>query len=153
MLEIISRIGIALGLGLLIGLQRERTDARIAGFRTFPLVTLFGVLCGFLGREYGGWILAGGIGALAVVIFSGNLPLLRRQEQQPGVTTEVAMLVMFALGAYLAVGVVITDEEAREIMNRMGAGLAPGGLPEPEPAPVEPDQPVAVGTNGQTGDI
>ncbi len=55
--------------------------------------------------------------------------------------------------AYLAVGVVITDEEAREIMNRLGAGLEPGGMPEPDPAPVEPAQPVAVGTNGQTGDI
>lgn len=55
--------------------------------------------------------------------------------------------------AYLAVGVVITDEEAREIMNRLGAGLDPGPLPSPEPAqPVVPD-PVAVGTNGQTGDI
>lgn len=30
---------------------------------------------------------------------------------------------------YLAVGVVITDEEARELLNRAGAGLAPGGLP------------------------
>lgn len=50
--------------------------------------------------------------------------------------------------AYLAVGVVITDEEAREIMNRLGAGLDPGGLPTTPPA--EPD-PVAVGTNGQSG--
>jgi HK97 family phage portal protein len=54
--------------------------------------------------------------------------------------------------AYLAVGVVITDEEAREIMNRLGAGLDPGGLPEPDP-PAVPAPPVAVGTNGQTGDI
>lgn len=60
MIEIFGRLGIALGLGLLIGLQRERTDARLAGFRTFPLVTLFGALSGLLAESYGGWIVAGG---------------------------------------------------------------------------------------------
>lgn len=54
---------------------------------------------------------------------------------------------------YSAVGVVVTDEEAREIVNRMGADLDPGGLPEPEPEPDPGQLPVAVGTNGQTGDI
>ena len=36
-------MGLALarfGLGLLVGLQRERTDSRLAGFRTFPLITM-----------------------------------------------------------------------------------------------------------------
>lgn len=32
-----SRLGIALGPGLLDGLQRERTESSLAGFRTFPL--------------------------------------------------------------------------------------------------------------------
>ena len=44
MIDIFIRLGIVLGLGLLVGLQRQRTDARLAGFRTFPLVTLFGAL-------------------------------------------------------------------------------------------------------------
>lgn len=68
---------------------------------------------------------------------------------------EVLELVTAIQKVYLGVGVVLTDEEAREIVNRMGAGLAPGPLPEPEPDPlVEGDSdPVAVGTNGQTGDI
>ena len=35
MTDTFSRLGIALGLGLLVGLQRERTDAKLAGFRTF----------------------------------------------------------------------------------------------------------------------
>jgi uncharacterized membrane protein (DUF4010 family) len=38
---------------------------------------------------------------LALVIVGGDLPLLRGGEERPGVTTEVAMLVMFALGAFL----------------------------------------------------
>ncbi|MEO5957978.1 MAG: MgtC/SapB family protein [Opitutaceae bacterium] len=104
MLDIFSRLGIALGLGLLVGLQRQRTDARLAGFRTFPLVTLFGALCGLLAAEHGGWVVAGGMGALALVIVGGNLPLLQAGGERPGVTTEVTMLVMFALGVYLMAG-------------------------------------------------
>ena len=104
MTELFSRLGIAVGLGLLVGLQRERTDARLAGFRTFPLVTLLGALCGLLADQQGGWIVAGGLGGLALVILGGNLPLLRGGEERPGVTTEVALLVMFAVGAYLIKG-------------------------------------------------
>lgn len=104
MIEIFGRLGIAFGLGLLIGLQRERTDARLAGFRTFPLVTVLGALCGLLAGSYGGWIVAGGLAALALIIVGGNLPLLRSGGQPPGVTTEVTMLVMYSIGVYLMVG-------------------------------------------------
>ena len=74
------------------------------GFRTFPLVTMLGALCGLLAETYGGWTVAAGMGGLAVVIIGGDLPLLRAGSERPGVTTEVAMLVMFAVGAYLMAG-------------------------------------------------
>jgi len=104
MIEIFGRLGIALGLGLLIGLQRERTNARLAGFRTFPLVTLFGALSGLLAESYGGWVVAGGLLAVALVIVGGNLPLMRGGGEPPGVTTEVTMLVMYLVGVYLMTG-------------------------------------------------
>jgi uncharacterized membrane protein (DUF4010 family) len=104
MIELFGRLGIAVGLGLLVGLQRQRTDARLAGFRTFPLVTLLGALCGLLAETQGGWVVAGGFGGLALVMLGGDLPLLRGGEERPGVTTEVALLVMFAVGAYLMKG-------------------------------------------------
>jgi len=104
MIETFVRLGIALGLGLLIGLQRERTDARLAGFRTFPLVTVLGALCGLLAESYGSWIVAGGLTALALVIVGGNLPQLRGGAEHPGVTNEVTMLVMYSIGVYLMVG-------------------------------------------------
>ncbi|MBE0541836.1 MAG: MgtC/SapB family protein [Verrucomicrobia bacterium] len=102
--ETFSRLGIALGLGLLVGLQRQRTDARLAGIRTFPLVTVLGALCALIAPHLGGWLVAVAFGGLALVIVGGNLASLRAQEDRPGVTSEVALLVMFAVGAYLMVG-------------------------------------------------
>src|SRR6185503_16804806 len=99
--EVFKQLGIALGLGLLVGLQRERTDARLAGFRTFPLITLLGALCTLLAQEFNGWILAVGMASLATVIVVGNLPAIKSKYQLAGVTTEAAMLVMFAVNKYL----------------------------------------------------
>lgn len=55
------QIGIALGLGLLVGLQRERTQSDVAGIRTFPLITLFGLLCSTLSAGGGVWLPAAGL--------------------------------------------------------------------------------------------
>jgi len=104
LLEVFKRLGIALGLGLLVGLQRERTDARLAGFRTFPLITLLGALTGLLGKDFGGWIMGLGLLGLAAVIVVGNLEALRGKNESPGVTSEAALLVMYAVGAYLMIG-------------------------------------------------
>lgn len=102
--DIFGRLAIALGLGLLVGLQRQRTDARLAGFRTFPLVTLLGALSALMTPMLGGWPMAVALGGLTMVILSGNLFYWRHGEGNPGVTSEVALLVMFMLGAYLILG-------------------------------------------------
>ncbi len=108
MVEEYSRLGIALGLGLLVGLQRERTEARLAGFRTFPLVTVLGALCALLSEEYGVWIVAAGLAGLALVVTANNIAYARQAPpdaaRRPGLTSEVAVLVMYILGAYLVVG-------------------------------------------------
>lgn len=102
-------LGLALGLGLLVGLQREWADTRMAGIRTFPLITVFGALTAHLADPFGGWIVvAGALGVTAVVV-TGALALLRQAdargtEPDPGLTTEFAALVMFAVGALLAAG-------------------------------------------------
>ena len=56
--EVFQTLGIAPGLGLLVGLQRERSHSRWAGIRTFPLITLLGTICGLLSANLGGWIIA-----------------------------------------------------------------------------------------------
>lgn len=99
-----QNLGIAVGLGLLVGLQRERAASVLAGFRTFPIVTVFGLLCAWLAAEFGGWVVAGGFIALAATIVSGNVLRLHQPAQDLGITTEAAMLVMFGVGAYLPGG-------------------------------------------------
>lgn len=42
--HLFQSLGIATGLGLLVGFQREWAEARTAGIRTFPLIALFGAL-------------------------------------------------------------------------------------------------------------
>lgn len=98
------RLGLALGLGLLVGLQRQRTNARLAGIRTFPLVTLLGAVTGALAGAHGGWILAAGFVGVAIVVVGGSLPHRRHDGEPAGLTSAIALLLMFALGAYLVAG-------------------------------------------------
>src|SRR5262245_23634604 len=105
--EVFLQLGIALGLGVLVGLQRERVESRLAGIRTFPLITIFGTICGLIAQTHGGWVVAAGLLALAAMILIGNIVKLKQNGKEhfdAGLTTEVAMLLMFALGVYLTVG-------------------------------------------------
>ncbi|MGE0130624.1 MAG: MgtC/SapB family protein [Blastocatellales bacterium] len=99
-----QQLGISLGLGLLVGLQRESAASRLAGVRTFPLVTLFGSICALLATAFGGWVLAAGVIALSALIFVGKSAEARTAAHDPGLTTEAALLLMFGVGAYLIVG-------------------------------------------------
>jgi uncharacterized membrane protein (DUF4010 family) len=101
---LLQQLGIALGLGLLVGLQRESAASTLAGVRTFPLVTVLGTVCGLLSQAFGGWVLAAGIIALTVIVYVGKIIEMSKGHADTGITTEVALLLMFAVGAYLVVG-------------------------------------------------
>ncbi len=96
--ELLQSFGTALGLGLLVGLQREWVQNRVAGIRTFALLSLFGALCGLLGLVYGGWVIAAALIAFVSVVIIGHLAEMKDKEPDSGLTTEMAMLVMFATG-------------------------------------------------------
>jgi len=103
LVETFTKLGIALALGLLVGMQRERTNSRLAGIRTFPLITILGTVAGLLALRFGGWVVAASLVSLAAIVLLGSrapsaLP------PDPGITTEVAVVLMFALGAYLVPG-------------------------------------------------
>lgn len=97
------RLGLALALGLLIGLQRERVASRVAGVRTFALITLFGAVAGSTVSQLGPWLVPAGALALAAMLVMANIAQLR-EDPDPGMTTEVAVLLMYAVGVYLVVG-------------------------------------------------
>jgi uncharacterized membrane protein (DUF4010 family) len=109
-------LAIALGLGMLVGLERELAAgrgeapaAKIAGIRTFPLITALGLLCGWLGGSSIGLLLAAGLLTLTALAVMGNRLHLERATREgqlldPGLTTELAVLVMFLVGAVLATG-------------------------------------------------
>jgi uncharacterized membrane protein (DUF4010 family) len=100
---VLQRIGLAVALGLLVGMQRERARSRIAGVRTFPLITVWGTLSALLALRFGGAMLAAGAGSLAAVMVVENVFRDRSRGTTTGVTTEAAALVMFATGAILVV--------------------------------------------------
>jgi uncharacterized membrane protein (DUF4010 family) len=110
-------LAIALGLGLLVGLQREHSASKLAGVRTFPLVTFLGALAAMLGQYFGGWVIAAGFLALAGLVFVGNLATFKDGRIDPGLTTEIAIVLMYAVGAYLVIG-------HRAVAIAVGAGVA-----------------------------
>ncbi len=103
-LELFQRLGIAVGLGLLVGLERERSSAgAAAGMRTFPLITALGTVTAVLGLVFGGWIVAAGLLSIVAVLGVAHLLKIRQPDPTLGTTTDVAMLLMYAVGALLVV--------------------------------------------------
>ena len=92
------RLGASLAIGLLIGLERERNPAAMAGARTFALLALFGTLATLLG----GWTVPVGLAAVAATLIAAQA----RQPQQddPGTTTIAAACVCYLLGALAGAG-------------------------------------------------
>lgn len=103
-----EQLGIALGIGLLVGLQRQFAESPLAGLRTFPLVSVLGVIVGLADRQLvaGGWVVVAGFLALAVVAAFTKMMLIRQGGPQAdyGLTTEIALLLIYGLGVYLTVG-------------------------------------------------
>jgi uncharacterized membrane protein (DUF4010 family) len=89
----------ALGIGLLIGLERERLPDSAAGLRTFSLVALMGCLFAMLGEQGGGaWLLAVGLLVLAMAMVASNFSS-QNEEKYRGFTSEAAIIVTYGLGA------------------------------------------------------
>jgi len=95
------QFGISLGLGLLVGLQRQWGAPHVAGLRTFAMITVFGTICARLSGEFGGWIVAAGMLAVAMMVIVGAVLKVRAGQIEPGLTTEVAALVMYGVGAMI----------------------------------------------------
>jgi uncharacterized membrane protein (DUF4010 family) len=92
-------LGVALVIGLVIGAERERRKAgsgspMAAGIRTFAATSLCGAVS----------LMVGGVALLAVAVVAVSLLaalsyLVTREASDPGITTEVALVLTVLLGA------------------------------------------------------
>ena len=96
-------LAIAIGLGLLVGMQREWVADKPIGLRSFALISTIGALIGLFAMEYGAWILASGLIAVTIAIYS-HAYFLSRQDNVTGMTTELAAIAMFLVGALATSG-------------------------------------------------
>ncbi len=106
-LNALLRLGVALAIGLLIGLDRERAEdrkaqAEFAGVRTFPIIALVGCLGAMLDPWLGSWVSA--VAFLAVLAITVISYLRSSRDGNVGATTEVAAIVTFLLGATAGAG-------------------------------------------------
>jgi uncharacterized membrane protein (DUF4010 family) len=99
--EIVISAAVAVAAGGLIGAERQQAQAEekkgdFGGIRTFPLVALAGACASLLRPAVGAWA----FGALfAGVVTALAISHLRSESKDVGVTSEVAAIVTFALGA------------------------------------------------------
>lgn len=96
-------LGLSIGVGLLVGLQRERAGSAIAGIRTFSLISLGGAVAASLPPQIAPWAVFGGLIAVSMLCVVGNWTRVK-EDESPGVTTEAAMLLMFLVGALIVFG-------------------------------------------------
>jgi uncharacterized membrane protein (DUF4010 family) len=88
----------ALGIGLLVGAERERRKGSgpsraIAGLRTFAVTAMLGAVCMLTGDELLLAVATAGVTAFAA------LGYWRNRDADPGLTTEIALLLTLLLGA------------------------------------------------------
>ena len=100
--EALQRLLVALLVGLLIGIDRERAEDRkqhkqFAGVRTFPIICLLGGALALLVPQVGAIPLVAGflaVSAVALVAYQAGC-----RAGEVGATTELAALLTYALGA------------------------------------------------------
>lgn len=88
---------VALGIGLLIGVERERSkgsgpERSAAGIRTFAIAALLGAISIMINF----WLL---VVALACVTVFATTAYVIKKEEDPGLTTEIALLFTVILGS------------------------------------------------------
>jgi uncharacterized membrane protein (DUF4010 family) len=140
-------LAVSLGLGGLVGLQRQQAESQIAGIRTFPLITLLGSISGLVALANPtigatlivtgliGVIAASGLGNYlrAQFLLSGSAKDDPQEHTGTGITTEIAILVMYAVGVYVVfgekvvavmiTGVVVLLLYAKELLHRFVKSL------------------------------
>jgi len=109
LLAAVKSVSVALLVGLLIGLDRERSEKkdvlrRLGGVRTFPLIALTGAMSSLLYGAMGIWPLVLAFMAVTAVVV---VAYARNSAHDVGATTEMAAVVTFVLGVFAGQGALL----------------------------------------------
>jgi uncharacterized membrane protein (DUF4010 family) len=105
--EMLMGFGVALGLGLLVGMQREWKSSGTAGVRTFALISLLGAVLANLSDGVAPWATAAGLVGVASLLILANVVKLSHKDADVGLTTEMAALLVYAVGAAAGQGIIV----------------------------------------------
>lgn len=95
-----QQLAIAVGLGLLVGFQREWTSAHVAGIRSFTFITLLGTILSLMSDSPSDALVVVGLAAVAAVMVVGRIVKLHVDDER-GLTTQFAAFVMYGVGVAL----------------------------------------------------
>jgi len=98
--EFFYRFGVALVLGILVGLEREysgESGHHFGGIRTFAFISLLGCASAMIATEYVIWFLPLAFIALAAMVLASYVII--SEEGDIGLTTEITSLLVFICGA------------------------------------------------------
>lgn len=111
--EVATKIAIALGIGLLVGLEREWSQKDV-GVRTFSITALLGCLSVLISPQLAAISLGGVL--LLVAFMNGRSLLVDRSLEM---TTSVALLVTFILGVLAGQGHLFTPVASAIVMTML----------------------------------
>jgi uncharacterized membrane protein (DUF4010 family) len=109
-LNTVKDFATALLIGALIGIEREKRkaesgDGATGGLRTFILIAQVGASAGWISQAASmPWLLVGSLAAVTTLVLAGYILETRVKPNELGLTTEVAAIVTFLLGAMATMG-------------------------------------------------
>ncbi len=103
LLELFKLFAVALVLGAFIGLERERAEMRPLGIRSFTFIAGSGAVAAQIAEQTGMvWVLPAAFLVIGSLILIGHVGYM--QEGRRGLTTELAAVMTFGIGAMVITG-------------------------------------------------
>ena len=106
----LRNFGIALLLGALVGIEREKSrtsrgEPGVGGIRTFVLLSQIGALCAWITVHLNGpWIFVAGLLGVSATMITSHLIEAREHPGAVGLTTEVGAVVVYLLAGTVMFG-------------------------------------------------
>src|SRR5262245_54292699 len=110
MSDAVGNFAVALLIGALVGIEREKRKAEegdlgTGGLRTFILLALVGAIAGWLSSTLATpWIVASGLLVVAAAVIAGYAVEASMRPGSLGLTTEIAAVAVYLLGAMATLG-------------------------------------------------